>query len=197
MSNQGTDIWNKFKSSTKSLSTSFSNLSVKTEKDGDTPESTLIHKALVKHYRKKEPFEGFPEWLGHTEEIPDRQTPINSARISSPGQSSRSGESSVRSTAGMAFQKIYSSVQSAKTSGEYTSSRNFYQQESHLSDQYGDSGSAGSTFRLQREYAPGSGRLNSDGSASTGSQRGAVRSHSHRMLAHMRSNISRRETFDL
>lgn len=42
------------------------------EKDGDDIDSTVVHKALVKHYknkRKNDPkgFEGFPSWLGYKE----------------------------------------------------------------------------------------------------------------------------------
>lgn len=59
------NIWSKVKSSTKSLSSSIQHLSIKGEHDGDTPHTTLVHKALVKYYTNKEPFQGFPEWLDH------------------------------------------------------------------------------------------------------------------------------------
>ncbi|CCC67117.1 hypothetical protein NCAS_0A05590 [Naumovozyma castellii] len=67
------NIWSKFRSSTKSFSTSFASLSVNSEKDGDSPTSTLVHKSLVKFYKNQEPFQGFPGWLGHKEDLPDEQ----------------------------------------------------------------------------------------------------------------------------
>ncbi|CAB4255437.1 similar to Saccharomyces cerevisiae YNR049C MSO1 Probable component of the secretory vesicle docking complex, acts at a late step in secretion [Maudiozyma barnettii] len=67
------NFWNKFKTSTKSISSSFSQLSVKPELDGDSPTSTIVHKALVKHYKNQEPFTGFPSWLGHKEDLPNEQ----------------------------------------------------------------------------------------------------------------------------
>ncbi|CCK69771.1 Mso1p KNAG_0D00190 [Huiozyma naganishii CBS 8797] len=66
-------IWNKFRASTKSLSSSFSQLSTKSERDGDTPSTTIVHKAIVKFYEQQEPFQGFPGWLGHKEDLPDEQ----------------------------------------------------------------------------------------------------------------------------
>ncbi|CAI1697622.1 hypothetical protein SEUBUCD646_0N03630 [Saccharomyces eubayanus] len=66
-------FWNKFKTSTKSLSTSLSHLSIKTEKDGDTANSTLVHKGLVKFYQNQHPFQGFPGWLGEKEELPNER----------------------------------------------------------------------------------------------------------------------------
>lgn len=73
-SQQGTEnFWNKFKASTKSLSTSFAGLSVKEEKDGDTPDSTVVHKALVNFYSRQEPFTGFPGWLGERQSLPNEQ----------------------------------------------------------------------------------------------------------------------------
>lgn len=66
-------LWNKFRSSTKSLSHSLSNLSVRTETDGDTVTSTVVHKALVKFYKDQEPFTGFPGWLGHKDDLPNEQ----------------------------------------------------------------------------------------------------------------------------
>ncbi|SMN21608.1 similar to Saccharomyces cerevisiae YNR049C MSO1 Probable component of the secretory vesicle docking complex, acts at a late step in secretion [Maudiozyma saulgeensis] len=67
------NFWNKFKTSTKSISSSFSQLSVKSEVDGDSPTSTIVHKALVKYYKHQEPFTGFPSWLGHKEDLPNEQ----------------------------------------------------------------------------------------------------------------------------
>ncbi|CCF57471.1 hypothetical protein KAFR_0C04800 [Kazachstania africana CBS 2517] len=73
-SNQSSgNIWSKFRTSTKSLSSSFANLSLKTETDGDSPTSTVVHKALVKYYKHQEPFTGFPGWLGHKEDLPSEQ----------------------------------------------------------------------------------------------------------------------------
>lgn len=42
------------------------------EKDGDSLDSTVVHKALVQYYKNKkksnpQSFEGFPSWLGHTD----------------------------------------------------------------------------------------------------------------------------------
>lgn len=124
-------LWHKFRSSTKSLSSSLSNLSMKTESDGDSPTSTVVHKALVKFYKHQEPFTGFPGWLGHKEELPNEQkilkkqnhvssNPITNGlqhmRKSSLDRKSRNGSSmspfnepEQRSSAGMAFHSIYSS----------------------------------------------------------------------------------------
>ncbi|CAI4050541.1 Mso1p SKDI_14G3710 [Saccharomyces kudriavzevii IFO 1802] len=66
-------FWNKFKTSTKSLSTSLAHLSIKTEKDGDTVDSTLVHKGLVKFYENQHPFQGFPGWLGEKENLPNER----------------------------------------------------------------------------------------------------------------------------
>jgi hypothetical protein len=59
-------FWHKVKSSTKTITSTLGNLSLRTEHDGDTAESTLIHKALVRHYTEQG--KGYPEWLGHVEE---------------------------------------------------------------------------------------------------------------------------------
>ncbi|CDR39986.1 CYFA0S04e01222g1_1 [Cyberlindnera fabianii] len=56
------NLWSKMRSSTKQLSSSLAHLSLRTEHDGDSEESTLIHKALVAHYNKTG--QPFPEWLG-------------------------------------------------------------------------------------------------------------------------------------
>lgn len=64
--NESDDLWSKFKSTTKQLSS-------KTEKDGDSITSTVVHEALVRYYKKLEPFQGFPGWLGHKEDLPDEQ----------------------------------------------------------------------------------------------------------------------------
>lgn len=63
--NGSTNLWSKVKSSTKSLSSSIQSLTIKQEHDGDSPTSTLVHKVLVKYYSTQEPFQGYPEWLGH------------------------------------------------------------------------------------------------------------------------------------
>lgn len=60
------DLWSKLKNSTKQLTS-------KTERDGDTITTTLVHEALVRYYKKQEPFQGFPGWLGHKEDLPDEQ----------------------------------------------------------------------------------------------------------------------------
>ncbi|SCU77311.1 LAMI_0A00650g1_1 [Lachancea mirantina] len=70
--NRPDKLWSRVKSSTKSISSSFSQLSIKHEKDGDAPTSTVVHKALVKFYTSQVPFQGFPDWLGHKEELPDQ-----------------------------------------------------------------------------------------------------------------------------
>lgn len=114
-------IWGKFKSSTKSLSSSFSHLSIRAEHDGDSPSSTLIHKALVQYYTKQEVFQGFPEWLGSKNEVPDEQaifksqnlqhnpiTGINASTYVSPMSVNQSLD--IKRTAGMVFQKIYNTA---------------------------------------------------------------------------------------
>lgn len=74
MSEHGSsNIWSKFRTSTKSLSNSLSQLSIKPETDGSTPTTTVVHKSLVKFYKRQEPFQGFPGWLGHKEDLPDEQ----------------------------------------------------------------------------------------------------------------------------
>ncbi|CCE65785.1 hypothetical protein TPHA_0M02110 [Tetrapisispora phaffii CBS 4417] len=71
-SNSDSDnLWNKFTKSTKSISNSLSQLSVKSDSDGNSIETTLVHKALVKYYQNQQPFQGFPGWLGHKEDLPD------------------------------------------------------------------------------------------------------------------------------
>lgn len=60
-------LWDKLKTSTKQLSSS------RSEKDGDSITSTVVHEALVRYYKKQEPFQGFPGWLGHKEDLPDEQ----------------------------------------------------------------------------------------------------------------------------
>ncbi|CDO93384.1 unnamed protein product [Kluyveromyces dobzhanskii CBS 2104] len=90
-SNGSNNLWSKVKSGTKSLSSSIQHLAVKTEHDGDTPTSTLVHKALVKHYSIQEPFQGFPAWLGHTADKPDEKA-ASSARkqkLTSPFSTNR------------------------------------------------------------------------------------------------------------
>ncbi|CAL9728548.1 protein Mso1p [Monosporozyma unispora] len=64
--NESDDIWSKLKTSTKQLSS-------KTEKDGDSITSTVVHESIVRYYKKQEPFQGFPGWLGHKEDLPDEQ----------------------------------------------------------------------------------------------------------------------------
>lgn len=66
-------FWHKFRSSTKSLQSSLAGLSLKGESDGDSPNSTVVHKTLVKFYKNQEPFTGFPGWLGEKEDLPDQQ----------------------------------------------------------------------------------------------------------------------------
>ncbi|CEP61077.1 Mso1p LALA0_S02e06216g [Lachancea lanzarotensis] len=131
-SQKPTRFWNKVKSSTKSFSTSFAQLSIKQERDGDTPTSTVIHKALVKFYTHREPFEGFPDWLGHKEELPDEQKVLRkqkqhrhdprgtlqqqSANGSSHTESVPQTTPSQRITAGTDFRGIYKGVTSARVS---------------------------------------------------------------------------------
>ena len=124
-----TRMWDKFKTSTKSISSSLSQLSIKPETDGSTPTSTVVHKALVKFYKHQEPFQGFPGWLGHKEDLPDEQK-ILKKQQNHQSKSSRTGDSitskfdslrggfsekreerpdaaSQRTTAGMSFHSIY------------------------------------------------------------------------------------------
>lgn len=65
------NFWSKVKTSTKTITTSIGGLSLRSEHDGDSPESTLIHKALVRHYTEEG--RGYPEWLGHVEVKQARQ----------------------------------------------------------------------------------------------------------------------------
>ncbi|QLQ81265.1 hypothetical protein HG537_0F00260 [Torulaspora globosa] len=138
-------LWNKFRTSTKSLSHSLSNLSVKTETDGDTITSTVVHKALVKFYKDQEPFTGFPGWLGHKDELPNEQkilkkqnhvssNPISSGfhhlRKASSDLKKQHGsdrpafaESEQHSSAGMSFHQIYMS-QSTEMASEPIQSAN-------------------------------------------------------------------------
>lgn len=134
-------LWHKFRTSTKSLSSSLSNLSIKSESDGDSPTSTVVHKALVKFYKNQDPFTGFPGWLGHKEELPDEQkilkkqshvssNPITNGlhHMRKPSSDKRNRHSTSpssftepepRSSASMAFHSIYSSettVQSSQAS---------------------------------------------------------------------------------
>lgn len=60
------NFWTKVRSSTNKISSSLANLSIRSEHDGDSPNSTLIHKALVNHYVSKN--EQFPQWLGEEQE---------------------------------------------------------------------------------------------------------------------------------
>lgn len=83
-------LWTKVKSSTKSISTSFQNLSMKSEHDGDSVTTTVIHKALVKYYTKQEPFQGFPGWLGQKTDLPDEQ------RLLEKHEKARTEPSSIR-----------------------------------------------------------------------------------------------------
>lgn len=121
-------LWNKFRSSTKSLSSSLSNLSVRTETDGDSVTSTVVHKALVKFYKEQQPFTGFPGWLGHKDDLPNeqkilkKQNHVSSNPISNGFHHMRKASSDVKtrnsasptpphqpehSSAGMSFHKIY------------------------------------------------------------------------------------------
>ncbi|SCU92763.1 LAFA_0F12706g1_1 [Lachancea sp. 'fantastica'] len=127
-----TRFWNKVKSSTKSFSTSFAQLSIKQERDGDTPTSTVIHKALVKYYTHREPFEGFPDWLGHKEELPDEQKVLRKQKLHTHDPRSTAQQLSTKSsshtepvsrtapsqrvTAGTDFRGIYKSTASARVS---------------------------------------------------------------------------------
>lgn len=125
MSEQGSsNIWSKFRTSTKSLSNSLSQLSIKPETDGSTPTSTVVHKSLVKFYKHQEPFQGFPGWLGHKEDLPDEQkilkkqqkgpgmaeqftSKFDHIRSSSSEKSDSRGEISNRQTTGQLFHSIY------------------------------------------------------------------------------------------
>lgn len=131
-SNQSSgSLWHKFRSSTKSLSSSLSNLSIKGESDGDSPTSTVVHKSLVRFYKNQEPFTGFPGWLGHKEDLPNEQkilkrqshggsNPISSgfshirkASLDHKKSHSKShsffNEQEEHTSAGMAFHRIYNS----------------------------------------------------------------------------------------
>ncbi|SCU92556.1 LAME_0F00474g1_1 [Lachancea meyersii CBS 8951] len=128
-SQKPTRFWSKVKSSTKSISSSFAQLSIKQERDGDTVTSTVVHKALVKYYTHREPFEGFPDWLGHKEELPDEQKVLRKQKMHhhdprSAGQQHSASTTthtepvspvpSQRLTAGTNFRDIYKSATSAR-----------------------------------------------------------------------------------
>ncbi|GCE98077.1 hypothetical protein ZYGM_004780 [Zygosaccharomyces mellis] len=81
-------FWHKFRSSTKSLQSSLAGLSLKSESDGDSPNSTVVHKTLVKFYKNREPFTGFPGWLGEKEELPDQQKLLKKQAEAKPSSSS-------------------------------------------------------------------------------------------------------------
>ncbi|SCW00271.1 LAFE_0C00474g1_1 [Lachancea fermentati] len=135
-------LWSKFKSSTKSLSTSLSQLSLKQERDGDSPNTTMVHKALVKFYSSQEPFQGFPEWLGHKEDLPDEQKVLRKqknhvqetnhsiveSRTKKHSHNDPAVISPVKKTAGTDFRNIYKGVSNSspssslpKSSGEFAS----------------------------------------------------------------------------
>ncbi|AET40438.1 Mso1p Ecym_6034 [Eremothecium cymbalariae DBVPG len=196
------DIWNKFKSSTKSLSSSLSQLSIKAEKDGDTPTTTLIHRAFVKYYKKQEPFQGYPDWLGHTEDNSDEQT-ILSANNSSPGQSLGSADSGTRTTAGMAFQKIYNSVQAKKSFGDQTgnnsNSMRYNTVNSRSTGQLSGAGNHGATWGIQRQQTFGNDRSQSADvdNVVTSSQPAESRIQSQLMRERMKRSMTRRGTFEV
>ncbi|CCH44963.1 hypothetical protein BN7_4541 [Wickerhamomyces ciferrii] len=64
-------FWGKVRSSTNKISSSLANLSIRSEHDGDSVNSTLIHTALVNHYIKKN--EQFPSWLGEEQHEPQQR----------------------------------------------------------------------------------------------------------------------------
>ncbi|SCU92235.1 LADA_0F15302g1_1 [Lachancea dasiensis] len=124
-----TRFWSKVKSSTKSISSSLSQLSIKQERDGDTPTTTVVHKALVKFYTHREPFEGFPDWLGHKEELPDEQKVLRKQKhhhhdpragiaTVTPNALDKSDRPAVapHATAGSNFRDIYRSSTSSASS---------------------------------------------------------------------------------
>ncbi|CAR28260.1 hypothetical protein ZYGR_0N07540 [Zygosaccharomyces rouxii] len=88
-------FWNKFRNSTKSLQSSLAGLSLKGESDGDSPNSTVVHKTLVKFYKNQEPFTGFPGWLGEKEDLPDEQKILKKQAESKPSSSSHNLGSSI------------------------------------------------------------------------------------------------------
>lgn len=81
-------FWNKFKYSTKSLQSSFAGLSLRSESDGDSPTSTVVHKTLVKFYKNQEPFTGFPGWLGEKEDLPNEDKILKKQAEGKPVSSS-------------------------------------------------------------------------------------------------------------
>ncbi|AAS50886.2 ABR115Cp [Eremothecium gossypii ATCC 10895] len=191
MSNQNrNDIWNKLKSSTKSFSSSLTQLSTRNDRDGDTPTSTLVHKALLKHYKKREPFVGFPEWLGHTEDIGEEH---NAPSIgSSADHSVASMDSGPRRTAGLAFQKIYSSVSVSRPAGEAGSAGTTMQGRlSKSSDHLVGPRTQGATWGSQRQQL-----LDQDRSQ-TSEQPAEPQPRSLHMRERMKRNLTKRGTFDL
>ncbi|QLL31132.1 hypothetical protein HG536_0A09490 [Torulaspora globosa] len=162
-------LWNKFRSSTKSLSHSLSNLSVRTETDGDTVTSTVVHRALVKFYKDQEPFTGFPGWLGHKDDLPNeqkilkKQNHVSSNPISSGFHHLRKvstdlkkqhgsgappfAEAEQHSSAGMSFHQVYMS-QSTEIASESVQSVNLSQSSHH------NAGGAADVRAQQTQVAP-------------------------------------------
>ncbi|AGO10568.1 AaceriABR115Cp [[Ashbya] aceris (nom. inval.)] len=184
------DIWNKLKSSTKSFSSSLSQLSIRNDRDGDTPTTTLVHKALLKYYKKREPFVGFPEWLGHTEDLAEEHTAPSLS--SSADHSVSSMDSGPRRTAGLAFQKIYSSVAVGRPAGEPGSAGTSIKGRlSKSSDHLSGTRTQGATWGSQRQHT-----LDQDRSQ-TSEQAADVQPRSMHMRERMKRNLTKRGTFDL
>lgn len=165
-------FWSKVRSGTSkisSLSTSLGNLSLRTEHDGDSINSTLIHKALVKHYR--ETGQSYPEWLGVS---PDEEPPQESKSFLRPQQFKRrernepqsTGASSVdsakprRPAASTSFKDIYVRSSPAQSDQTQQQSSQPPQLQSHPSfGQYGHSRWGSSLQKIESNDRQGSSHM--------------------------------------
>ncbi|CCH44960.1 hypothetical protein BN7_4537 [Wickerhamomyces ciferrii] len=143
-------FWGKVRSSTNKISSSLANLSIRSEHDGDSVNSTLIHTALVNHYIKKN--EQFPSWLGEEQHEPQQQQQPQQSQQSSAQEQIRQPVYTQR------FQPQQSHQQQAGTSRFASRFQQQQQQQQQqrqtnqspqLSSRFGssvDSSSAGSRF---------------------------------------------------
>lgn len=119
------NFWSKVRSSTNKLSSSLANLSLRTEHDGDTPETTLVHKAIAKHFR--ESGQRYPEWLGVVDEPHQQrqqQQQSQSQQQEQPrGQQADGRRPSARPAASASFKDMYSRPATAQQPQPMSSSR--------------------------------------------------------------------------
>lgn len=143
------NFWTKVRSSTNKISSSLANLSIRSEHDGDSPNSTLIHKALVSHYVSKN--EQFPSWLG--EEEPQQQQQQQSQRNNNYNSQPQQQES-IRQP--VQTQRIQPQQPSAGTS-RFASRFANEQQSSPAPSRFASSSSSGNGSRFASNSSNGSG----------------------------------------